>query len=451
MLSRIMPFRHGSKTQTTSPALAKIRQPPFTPPTPTQPDVVDATSTDIPAAAAAARQERGLGEDEEFDPQIIRDFLTMLDFDVSKPALPPPAGLVEGSQKIIDSWNLEPKYIEPIQKSFAAAWPVAYMPCIGSSLEVQIYLTIYSTLSIYIDNMAPSIIPQLRKVSSQFWMGLADPECVYEDRIIWLFIQHITVETPKYFGPYGTGAIIKNTLDFFIGNLLESELPDRFVVPRSAARWPTFLRAKTGVSEAYAHFIYPQERFPEPHSLGSFVPVIPDISEFINKVNDILSFYKECVVSTEDSNFIQTESRMTGVGPITILRRMCKEQADLANEIRRALVGYPEALQAANDFISGYIMYHCTNSRYRLREIGIILGGKNHPMWECRRAEGGEASYPFHAVSIVRASFFPYLYLLLFSLVFIYFFFPCLYLPIATLVHIPYSVFLFEFQYFTGL
>jgi hypothetical protein len=302
----------------------------------------------------------------------------MMDYDIEQPVYECPPELTDGVQRTIDSWNLAPEYKQPVMKAVVPAICVSHMPFRRYSTELKIYLTIYTALAIYIDNVMgvqPEImIPELRKLPARWGLGLLENS--YEDPIIGLYMRHVTLETPKHYGPYGTGVIVKGSIDYLIGCLLEGELPDRMQVPKTASRWTSFFRGKTGMGELYAHFIFPQEQFKEPHHLESFVPTVPDIAELINKINDVCSYYKECVVSSEDYNFVMTESRRTGLTPVQILRQICHEQVELVREVKEALAAHPLAHEAFSGFINGYLMYHCTNSRYRLYEIGVHLGQK---------------------------------------------------------------------------
>lgn len=59
-----------------------------------------------------------------------------------------------------------------------------------------------------------------------------------------------------------------------------------------------------------------------------------------------------------------------------LIGMVLEEQIGLMRDVRGTLVGTPLALDIFNEFMDGYIMFHCSHSRYRLREIGVVLGRK---------------------------------------------------------------------------
>jgi len=96
----------------------------------------------------------------------------------------------------------------------------------------------------------------------------------------------------------------------------------------------------------------------------------------INRINGILSSYKESVVGAENNNYELGLSRMIRHTPVEVLRSECQEQIGLMRDVRGTLAGSPLALEIFNEFMDGYIAFQYSHSRHRLREIGVVLGGK---------------------------------------------------------------------------
>ncbi|CCX32288.1 isoprenoid synthase domain-containing protein [Pyronema domesticum] len=313
---------------------------------------------------------------EEFNADIVFDFMKMMDYEIETPVYECPQALTDGVNNAIDAYGLDEKTKRGLLKAVVPAICVIHMPFRRYSIELKVFLTLYTALAIYIDNVIavhPEImVPELRKLPARWGLGLAENN--YKDPIIGIFMRHVTLETPKHYGPYATGVIVKGSIDYLIGCLLEAELPKKMQVPKAAGRWTTFFRGKTGMGELYSHFLFPLEQFSEPEDVRYYIASIPDIAEIINKINDILSFYKESVVGDEDYNYVCLEARRTGQTPVEILRESCDEQVRLVKEIKEALSAHDLCHEAFSEFVVGYIMYHCTNSRYRLSEIGVILG-----------------------------------------------------------------------------
>ncbi|KAI5819291.1 isoprenoid synthase domain-containing protein [Pyronema omphalodes] len=316
------------------------------------------------------------GIKEEFNADIVFDFMKMMDYEIETPVYECPQALTDSVDKTIDSYGLDEKTKRGLYKALVPAIAVTHMPYRRYSIELKAYLTLYTALAIYIENVTEAhpeiMVPELRKLPARWGLGLSEND--YKDPIIGIFMRHVTLETPKHYGPYGTGIIVKGSIDFLIGCLLEAEMPKKMQVPKTAARWTTFFRSKTGMGEIYSHFLFPLEQFSEPEDVKYYIASIPDIAENINKINDILSFYKESVVGNERDNYVCLEARRTGRTPVEVLRKICEEQVQFVSEVKEALSAHDLCQEAFSEFITGYIMYHCSNSRYRLSEIGVILG-----------------------------------------------------------------------------
>ncbi|KAF8534738.1 Trichodiene synthase, partial [Trichophaea hybrida] len=184
----------------------------------------------------------------------------------------------------------------------------------------------------------------------------------------------IATEIPNYYGPISSGCILKSTIDYCIGSIIECEYPDGISIPPSSSRFPQYLRRKTGTSESFVHFMFPDIIFPEKQFMGTYLPAIPDIIEIVDRVNDVMSFYKECVVGTEENNFIITSAKLRGCDPITILDKICQDLVKLSKDVKatldRAPGGNTELKEAFSVYVEGFIMWHITGKRYRLDEIG---------------------------------------------------------------------------------
>ncbi|KIJ32779.1 hypothetical protein M422DRAFT_116187, partial [Sphaerobolus stellatus SS14] len=242
------------------------------------------------------------------------------------------------------------------------------------SLEVKAFISIFTTLLLSIDDtvqrMPEEILPDLETLPRKLGMGVIQTE-KYQHPNMERFVKHFTLESPKHFGPYGCAAIVKSTLDTLMGYIIEGKYPEGITASVSSARFPRYLRIKTGNSEAFWAFLWPEYLFPEETHLKLLIPTAPDIVEVIDTVNDILSFYKESVVGSEENTYIMNCARMKGTTPVEEIRREYKRQLELINDIRKALTENEKARAVWDTFIHGYLRWHLNMDRYRLDEIGL--------------------------------------------------------------------------------
>jgi len=174
-------------------------------------------------------------------------------------------------------------------------------------------------------------------------------------------------DTGKFFSDYVTGAIRKATIDYFLAGLIETG----FVFVERAvegSKFPRYQRMKSGSSEAFSMFLFPEERFPERAFLGKYVVVVPEMVDWLDHVNDFLSYYKERVVGQESDTFVENQARVDGgsekevldsMGDMLGKARMKILKSELDEKMKEGLLRWME----------GYVVYHLTQNRYRLKEI----------------------------------------------------------------------------------
>ncbi|KAF8534190.1 hypothetical protein BDD12DRAFT_896819 [Trichophaea hybrida] len=160
-------------------------------------------------------------------------------------------------------------------------------------LEIKVYISVYTTLLAAIDDDCDRTPSTMISQLTNFMTSLHKGPNEFKNPILNQVHSMITTETPMYFGPLSTAAIIKGTLDCFIGWAL----------------------------------------FPEELYLETYLPAIPSIIELVNGINDIMSFYKESVVGTEENTFMMNTARLHKRDPVVVLEDFCHEQVKLIKEV----------------------------------------------------------------------------------------------------------------------
>jgi Trichodiene synthase (TRI5) len=172
------------------------------------------------------------------------------------------------------------------------------------------------------------------------------------------------------FGQFGGNMIVKSSIDFVCGCYLElgresgASGHDTIKAPEYAE----YLRIKTGVAEAYAFFLFPEELFPESELLHSYLPAIPYIVQYFNYVNDLLSFYKE---ADERTNYINNHAVAHNITPLESLEIVCRKSVDIFHTINAILAPNEALRDVVQRFMYGYAVYHMCSRRYRLSELDV--------------------------------------------------------------------------------
>lgn len=106
-----------------------------------------------------------------------------------------------------------------------------------------------------------------------------------------------------------TNLVIASTMNFMSSVALEHGIRQLEI---KADNFPQFLRGLSGDSCSFSIFIFPNDVH-----LNSYIQAMPSMMDFINYMNDVLSFYKE-----EDNNYISILSVQRGVPKTVILEQL---------------------------------------------------------------------------------------------------------------------------------
>ncbi|KAJ7726011.1 hypothetical protein DFH07DRAFT_1002067 [Mycena maculata] len=91
------------------------------------------------------------------------------------------------------------------------------------------------------------------------------------------------------------------------GNPLKSHNSNAIHLAGLAPKFPQYLRSKSGISEAYAACIF-KSRKEQDVPLNKYIRALPDLTFFIEVMNDLLSFHKE-ELAAETHNLIHLRTR----------------------------------------------------------------------------------------------------------------------------------------------
>lgn len=146
---------------------------------------------------------------------------------------------------------------------------------------MKLHIAVYTWLATYIDDDEDGT-EDLVGFQTRFQKGEPQPSA-----LLTCFAQSLQAMS-LYFEPLVANFIVLSSLQFVNATLLErrGELHGLRHC-REASGWPDYVRNKSGVSEAYAYFIFPREQCPD---IGAYMQGMPDMMTYINYTNDILSY-----------------------------------------------------------------------------------------------------------------------------------------------------------------
>ncbi|KAF7932969.1 uncharacterized protein EAE97_008736 [Botrytis byssoidea] len=136
--------------------------------------------------------------------------------------------------------------------------------------------------------------------------------------------------------------------------VFECEVGEKLQCSPHAPNFPSYLRSRAGFGGPYAMYLFPEKLFPEATFLQCYIQAIPDLLEVIAFMNDVFSFYKESVVSTDRNNYVHNYAAIHGVTVCKALEDTAASLAECIRRLRLLFSSEPEMLKVLNSFIEGY-------------------------------------------------------------------------------------------------
>lgn len=153
---------------------------------------------------------------------------------------------------------------------------------------------------------------------------------------------------------------------------LEYETTGKFLHLLTSPKFAQYFRSMTGNAEAFVYFIVPREIWSGYNeTMTQFVQAVPELIDFTNKVNDILSFYKESIVSSERNGYVYHRAQASQSTISECLSSLVDGIFESIHNIEATLISQPDLFKVVNGFIRGYIAFHVIEPRYRIGELAV--------------------------------------------------------------------------------
>ncbi|KAK3208313.1 hypothetical protein GRF29_77g339559 [Pseudopithomyces chartarum] len=231
--------------------------------------------------------------------------------------------------------------------------------------DIQVAYGIHATYVLFIDDIIHELGDALDEFEMRLVSGKPQKSPILQSLVDFLLSNN------TYMGPYAAAMNTKATIEFICGCIMERDYDGKVIPPFGAKKFPGYFREKTGYTEPYAHFCFPEAMFPEKEFLHVYMPCIQDLIEFISYANDILSFYKESVVGDERLNYVCNVANTHGLNAVDALKKVCAEVTDNVLTTRKVLKNYPEMVDTVDEFFRGYIAWYLNQKRYKLTDIVV--------------------------------------------------------------------------------
>lgn len=212
---------------------------------------------------------------------IVTEFLCRVGYDFSW--LPADSThVVDGLSEFIDALSppIPGDFVKTFNKSkaVAARLAVSFYPMIPAELQIRVAISVM--LIVTIDDVLGQCREDLGLFQRRFIMGEPQGNSLLEhfDNFLRQW------QTNGAYGPYLTSMMVASSLDFIGGCYLES-CDCLSQIPLRAMTFPNFLRSKTGYSEFFVHWVFPDCLFPEEKYLKRYIFAVPELISFTDYVS----------------------------------------------------------------------------------------------------------------------------------------------------------------------
>ncbi len=121
-----------------------------------------------------------------------------------------------------------------------------------TSSEHQLLIALYTAYAVYADDVGKHNIEAIRQFAQRFTQKAPQLDPVFDRMTTLLGTMY------NFYPQISADGIISNTLEYFTATYIELTTQGGVIAP-AGVRYPYYLRLKTGVASAYAHFNFTQE------------------------------------------------------------------------------------------------------------------------------------------------------------------------------------------------
>ncbi|KAG8214403.1 isoprenoid synthase domain-containing protein [Butyriboletus roseoflavus] len=241
---------------------------------------------------------------------------------------------------------------------------VSYVATAGVYLRhrpTQIWIALYTSCICLLDDTAkrfPAEMPNIYQFNNRFIRREPQGSAVLDA------FADLIRRASDFYPPIACHLLTTLTMNVVTATLLEHETSS-MKISSAAHQYPIYQRILSGVSEAYAFTVFPREV-----PLNDYIQAIPEMTLFINNVNDILSFYKEERVG-ETTNQISTLAARTKKSKLETYGELTETTIGLYKRIVKILEESPEVCEAFEHFKAGFVYFHTSTARYRLEDLDL--------------------------------------------------------------------------------
>ena len=256
-------------------------------------------------------------------------------------------------------------------------------------IKVKVSLSIYFAYIVLLDDSDDDPYPEMQTFAQDLINGKEQRSTFWR-----LMNDHFSTDFLSHYGGFCALAITRSTLDFFQGCWIETHNFQGF--PGSDC-YPLFLRRLNGLGGICGGSLFPIATFDEKSSIEEVTTVIAEIEPVIAFVNDLISFYKEFNTPRDQINLVTNRCRVDGITIREAFDRLTVETIRSVNRLQTVISKEksPVVAEMLHAFVQGYVTWHFSDARYRMRELYERAGEKPDGPKFRKYFEGAMKAMPF--------------------------------------------------------
>ncbi|KAE8356667.1 terpenoid synthase [Aspergillus coremiiformis] len=294
---------------------------------------------------------------------LVKDYLEGIHFDTKTPFLKD-HDLEEAVWSYVKNLDMGEQVERLALKKLKITVTLSHQTYTSFPFELKVPCAIQGLYMFLIEDSTPEMIEDLQHFGQNFVLNKRHRSAIFNN-----FDAHLR-GLSRYYGPHCHSTIIKSTFDFINGRVIEHEMEQSgFQFSSDTRLMPMFLRSKVGGTEILFHMLWPKSLFPEEQYLMHYFPVAQEMALFMDFTNDILSYYKECIIGDDKDNFVSNFGEAHQVKPLDVLRSLALYIPQVLASVYRFLEDKEDLRKPIEQFVTGWVLLMTAHRRYHLVEL----------------------------------------------------------------------------------
>ena len=231
------------------------------------------------------------------------------------------------------------------------------------SREVKIAAARYTAYTIEVDDMGNKFLDEVRSFRRDMLLGELQLPLLRSCKAI-------LSELDRHYDQFCSDKFTTSMINHFAASVIEFEMNEEFTATKTSPKFPGYFRAMSGLPEPFGYFVLCREAF-SPEAVVLYLQAASDLVDFINLANDLISFYKESIVSTERHNYVYQRAITQGISAHEVLRRIPAEIMETIVNIKSVFSADLTLSKYMDAFIHGYLWFHLSCPRYKISQLNI--------------------------------------------------------------------------------